>query len=321
MGQDGTNGFKGVLVVDADRQFVEYVKPAVARRALKDGAATVFRKQPFSIQLPPGVHRCPKTFAKAKRTRKEKGKMTLNTDFNKIFEQEKSVWVQSLVPGQVSLEFKDAMGNITGVVVPFSGDPINLTDHVAIEAIQRSTDLRKLCNPRRQPSGGYRPAALKLMTEEDAYDHFRRKAERRKIYKRDTQGNVVTDVDGNPELDVEAASRPKVTMPAVAPSQTRVDDTRSATREALEASDGISSVKDQPVMMAQAITPRVLQLCHEASVAETDNERPLASDMIDEFESLPLSEDDLNHILAAGYYKSVKKWSQERLAETLNSED
>lgn len=318
MGNGFDNAQQHVLVVDADRQFVEYVSPAVARRALKDGVATVFRKQPFSIQLPPGVTRCPRTFAKARRVRKMS--MGIN-NWSKFFEDEKSIWVKSLVPGQVSLEFKDAMGNITGVVVPYSGDPVNLTDRVSLDQIRTSTDLRTLSRVRRQRGGGVKPPAIQVLTEEEALEHFKKKAERKKLYKTDPLGKVLKDGDGNPVLDIEAASTPKVTEPATRASAGRVDLPESKTQRDAAAADEVSSVRNTPVMLADAIQPRVMHLCHQVASAENENERPLAADLIEELESIPMTEDDLNHVLAMGYYKSVKTWAREQLADMVASEE
>lgn len=295
-----------VLVVDAERRFVEYVSPAVARRALKDGAAKVFRKAPFSIQLPPGVDRCPRTFNRANRNNM--------TAFSDIFQDEQEVWVRVLVPGQVSLEFQDRNGNAKPVRI--SGrDPVRLTDQVSFEDARNSTDLRTLINPRRNRAGDVRPAALQLMTIEQVEDYFAKKAERRKIYKKAPDGSVLKGADGSPVLDIEAAKQPRVTHPAVDAAPTTVGHTESPTAKAMREAEEVSSVKDSAITMAEAIDPQVLQMCHTVKTAEQENERPLAEDMIDVFETLDLKEDSLNHILAYGHYASVKTWATQRLEE------
>lgn len=40
-----------VLVVDAQKRFIEYIHPAIARKLLKHGYATTVKKDPFSIML------------------------------------------------------------------------------------------------------------------------------------------------------------------------------------------------------------------------------------------------------------------------------
>lgn len=40
-----------VIVLDATRQFVRNVHPAIARRLIKDGAARVYSRDPFMIQI------------------------------------------------------------------------------------------------------------------------------------------------------------------------------------------------------------------------------------------------------------------------------
>lgn len=320
------NGFEPaeILVVDANMQFVEYVSPAVARRALKDGYVTVFRKQPFSVQLPPGVDRCPNTFAKARRAKKE-GSNTMSNPrkFTDFFREEKDVYVKALVPGQVSLGFELSPGNFHGITVPFTGDPICLSDQVPWDAIKNSMDLRKLCNPRRMASGGIKPAAIELLTEEEVQDHWARKAKRRGMFKKTPTGELITDPNTNePIPDIEAISAPKITEPVQRERLNRVPDGNSKSQEAMDAHSDIANVgKEGKIMMHDAIHPRVLHLCNEVSQAETDASRMSANELLDELERLgDLSEDSLNHILAFGYYKSVKTWATQMLAEVAASE-
>lgn len=42
---------KEVLVLDAERRFLGYAHPAMARRLLKDGKAIVYSREPFVIQM------------------------------------------------------------------------------------------------------------------------------------------------------------------------------------------------------------------------------------------------------------------------------
>lgn len=327
----GDNGFDPkdyILVVDADRQFVEYVPPAVARRALRDGCVSVFRKQPFSIQLPPGVDRCPRTFAKARRARKKGITMASNSikNYTEYFKEERDVWVKATYPGQVSLQFQAGPGSDPiGVVVPFTGDPVRLTDEVPFEAIKRSTDLRKLCNPRRANNGGLKPAALVLLTEEDVQAHYAKKAKRKGLFIKDALGNVQKDPDtGEPIPDIEAASQPKITEPATTTPSSQIPQGTTKSEQAMDAHSDVANVgKEGSIQMAEAIEPSVLNLIHEINTAESEKDRPLADDVLDHFEALfeqgALNEETLNHILAMGHYKTVKTWASERLSE-LNAE-
>lgn len=40
-----------IIVLDDNKRFLEYVHPAIARKLLKDGKATIFSKEPFVIQI------------------------------------------------------------------------------------------------------------------------------------------------------------------------------------------------------------------------------------------------------------------------------
>jgi hypothetical protein len=42
---------KVVLVLDAEQRFLSYTHPAIARRLLKEGRATVYSREPFVIQI------------------------------------------------------------------------------------------------------------------------------------------------------------------------------------------------------------------------------------------------------------------------------
>lgn len=305
-----------VIVVDANRQHVEMVSPAVARRALKDGFVTVFRKQPFSVQLPPGVDRCPRTFTRAKRA-KERGNTVFNKtpqlrSFHKFFEENNEVWVKSLVEGQVSLQFESVPGKFQSVLVP-EGDPICLTDRVPTDAVQTSTDLRKLCMPRNTPRG-VKPAALKLLTHEEAEAHFLKKALRKKLFVKDETGQHVLDDDGKPIPDIEAAANPQITADAVTKAATRVDSRPSTTIREMQEFDA-SSVKDKEIKLASSVSPRVTALCNELQ-ASPDDERQPADAVLDTLETIvSLTADDLHHIMANGFYPEVKTWAREQLDE------
>lgn len=44
-------GHRFVTVLDANKQFIEYVHPALARKLIKDNYAKVFSTDPFTVQL------------------------------------------------------------------------------------------------------------------------------------------------------------------------------------------------------------------------------------------------------------------------------
>lgn len=247
---------------------------------------------------------------------------TSNINFTELFREEREIWIKSLVPGQVSLSFETGQGREAHVLVPYSGDPVCLTDQVPFSAIKTSTDLRKLCNPRRQGNGGLKPAALLLMTAEQAEEHFRKKAVRKSLFKKTPTGDIIKDAEGNPVPDVEAASRPVITEPSVAAPKTQVDFGKTKSEEAMDRHTDIANLGDKPVLIADEINPRVQYWVHQISTAESEKDRPLADVLIDEFESLgELNEASLNHILAFGHYRSVKAWATKQLESVATSTD
>lgn len=42
---------KEVLVLDANRCFLSYTHPAIARKLLRDGRAIIYSRDPFTIQM------------------------------------------------------------------------------------------------------------------------------------------------------------------------------------------------------------------------------------------------------------------------------
>lgn len=305
-----------VRVITSDGTYVGTVSAAVARRALSDNCATVAEDcASYTIRLPPGVNRCPVTFARFEQN------MATTPNYIELFKAEQDLWVKSVVPGQVSVQFEDRSGHPIHVLVPYSGDPIKLTDLVPFDAIKASRDLRKLCGVRRASDGRTKPPALALLTDSEADEHFRKKALKKKLYLKDASGAVMTDDAGQPIPDIDAAKAPVITEPASKPAAAmRIVPDTSRPSGNTEQSD-IANLGDKPVMMADEIHPRVLQLCHEIATAENDAQRPLADNIKDEFEALgALNESTLQHILAFGYYKSIKTWAQQQLSTTAQSE-
>lgn len=164
------NDERKVLVVDARERFVGYVNAAVARRALKEQRARIWRKSPFVIMLPPGVDALP-AFKIAERTSMYTPTNTVNAgpmNWFKFFQEERELWVQNISATQLSMQFELGPGLTSGVLVPVGPDPVCITNEVPFESVKKSIDFRKFLNRV--------PAVMKLLTAEQAMDIYADKA-------------------------------------------------------------------------------------------------------------------------------------------------
>ena len=162
-----------VLVVDAHERFVGYVHWAVARRALKDKRARMFRRNPYAIMLPPGVMRLPSFEVAGDQMHNANTFPTAAqpqgvTNWFKFFQEERELWVQNISATQLSMQFEVAPGNYAGVLVPLSPDPLCITNEVPFDAVKKSIDFRKFLNRV--------PAVMRLMTTEQAHQYYAEKA-------------------------------------------------------------------------------------------------------------------------------------------------
>lgn len=236
--------------------------------------------------------------------------------FGKLFEEEQPLWAKTLVQGQVSLEVQIAPGMTMPILLPANGDPVCLTDVADFQSLKRCKDLRILASPRhvndpRTGRKGLKPPALKILTEPEMREYLEKKAIRRGW----------TKPDGSP--DIERAMAPVYTEEVNPQPKATIDLPASKTAELAEQHGGDANLGDRPVQIMDVVNPRVLSMCHEVSDPDlAENQRMPADQLLDELESLgTLNEESLNHILSYGYYKSVKTWAREQLAERAPGED
>lgn len=290
-----------VLVLDADGHFAEYVEPAVARKALKECLVRAVDAPEFTIQMPKGMTRVPRLFGR---------RHPMLDKFSKLFEAEQPLYVKTLVPGQVSFEIPTGPGLMEPVLVPASGDPLCITDRAPFDAIKRCTDLRYLAKPRVSRDGKVKPAAIVIMTEDEVIEHYAKKAVRLGMY----------TPDGEP--DVERAAQPVITEPAVEPARSRVDLPKSKSLELMEQQPSDANLGDDPVMISEVVHPRVLAMCHSLAAEAPENQRQPADAVLNELHLMgDLNVESLNHIMANGYYKSVKTWARKELERLAPGEE
>jgi len=147
MGKD-----QDILVLDQERRFLEYPHPAVARRLLKEGRATVYSKRPFAIQLN-------KSVVNLGKTRTKEDSMTKIINFTEFFKEERDIYVQNVSNCQVTVNFEVAPGRAESHLFTNTRDPVNLTRYIPFNAIKSSIDLRKMVTRT--------PSALRLLDEEE----------------------------------------------------------------------------------------------------------------------------------------------------------
>lgn len=225
-------------------------------------------------------------------------------NFTEFFKEERDVWVKSIISGQVSIEFVTSPGNTIGITVPYTGDPICLTDRVPFDAIKGSTSLRTLCNPRRVRDGEVKPPALTLLTAEQANAHFEQKAARKGLWVKDETGAIATDEAGKPIPDIQAAAM-------------LVNTTIAPARVVVTPPDASGDMDKPPLIMrlADTINPRVMYLCAQVDAALAPNERWDADHLLIDLEAIEkdLKNDDLQYIATHGFYKTIKAWAEDRL--------
>lgn len=229
---------------------------------------------------------------------------TTITNFTELFREEQDIYVKKLVPGQVSIGFRVGPSGESDSYCVKSGDPECLTDRIPFEAVKHSSDLRTLANPRRVKNG-FKPPAIAVMTYDEAVKHFEKKAKRRGLW--------TTDENGNKVPDVAAAQAPRIVATDEHTPRTKITPSKQK-----EEPEGLKQLgKEGKIKIVNPINSRVQQMLHELNLAEDENERMLADDLIEEFEAMgdELNRATLKHISQDGYYATVKRWADARIDE------
>lgn len=294
-----------VLVVDSERRFLEYTRPALARKYLREGKARVFSKNPFAIQL---LHSKPVTSIRRR-------KMAIK-NFTDYFREERDVYIQNISNAQLSLEFNMGEGRVEGFTIPTIRDPVNLTQHLPFSAIKNSMDFRKLLSRR--------PPVLSLLSQKEYEAFFARKAKARNLFTADGEPDVDAAIDiaeekrrrtSDKNLRESITDRKPDPIHEVTESGTGPGGAaRFGERQRVSASEMVSE--------DEIINPRVLHLCNQVKAEVEDHERMSASDLLEALQEVPnLGVEDYEHVRAHGFYKSVKKWAKMETAKIIQAQD
>jgi hypothetical protein len=285
---------KVVIVLDAERRFLEYTHPAMARRLLKEGRAVVYSKNPFAIQIQRSVE-APNRHT---RNRQIMGQVKNFTDF---FKDERDIYIQNISGCQVSLQF-EVGGRTESFLVPNSKDPVNLTQFIPFASVKASIDLRRMLN--RQPP------ALQLLNDEEYRMYFERQAQQQGLQDADEA--------------MARAERRRVEIQnhvplANAPDPIKLHDIVEDGKH-LGERKVVSSVEF--VSTEDAINPKVLNLCLQVSPQVPDQQKMTAVQLLTEIDNVgSLTLSDWEYIQSHGYYKSVKNHARKMVASLASNEE
>lgn len=284
----------GVLVVNAEGQYVETITPAEARNALKAQRVVVFRQIPFTVQLPAGLSRCPRVFRKA---------TAMLINFTEIFEKERDIWVRFLGRGQLSMEFKQGNQNVPCPPIPYTGDPVCLTQFVSFEMLKNSLDFKRMATAQ--------PPIIEIMTHQEATAFYEKKAKKLKLnggaseaYARSEK--LRKDMLGKEEEQAKfSVTRPIEGIRKV--EQVVGDDVTVK----VAGSDATVTNTTAPFLgRTELAQPRVVGLC-----AGGMNARETINELEDMEERKQLTVDDLKFVMKNSPWMTVQKWAAKRLPD------
>jgi hypothetical protein len=294
-----------VLVMDSEKRFLEYTRPALARKYLREGKAKIFSKTPFAIQL---FH--------SKSVSSIRRKTMAVKNFTDYFKVERDVYVQNISNAQLSLEFNMGEGRVEGFTVPPSRDPINLTQHIPFMAIKNSMDFRKMLSRR--------PPVITVLSQEEYEAYFSKRAKDR---------NMVSS-DGTPDIDaaIDASEERRRRTSDKSLRETITDKEPEPIHDVIEKGTGPGGAahfgerqRVSPSKMVsedEIINPRVLHLCNQVKAEVEEHERMSASDLLEALQNIPsLTIDDYEHVRAHGFYKSIKKWAKMETARIIQDQE
>jgi hypothetical protein len=205
------------------------------------------------------------------------------SNFTDYFREEKDIWIQNISSNQVTCQFEISTGNYQSVLIQKSRDPINLTQQIPFQIIKNSPDFRKLANRR--------PPVFRVMTEDEVKAYYLQKA-----------GNA-----GDWREAYEAAEEKRLNVAnRVIPENTTVLPATEVKPEVVE------RVSEEDV-----IHPKVVYLMIQVDGQIPDAEKMKAHELLTELQLIEdeLKTDDLDYILAKGFWKSVKTWAKSVMAK------
>ena len=285
-----------VTVLDRLSRFLDSVHPAVARRLLKDGRATVWSREPFLIKL----------VGEASTLHYKDNETMINPNFTSFFKEEKDVYVQNVSDSQVSVMFEVAAGHVESYLFPNSKDPVCLTMKIPFNAIKNSMDFRKMITRK--------PSVLVLLSDEEYNAFFRKKAEGNGWFTKDERGKKIPDVakaiDDALE-DLSSVHERKILDSA--PEVEKIRDIKSENDDR----DDKPSARNGQLTITEIVNPRVLHLCNQVQAEIPDQSRMPAAELLKELNKFSdrMNVADWEHVSHHGFYKSVKNFARKAITD------
>lgn len=270
---------KTIPVLDSDNRFLSNTTPAKARMMLKSRDCSVFSDNPFMIKKNGELK---ETMVK----RKTKTSSNFITNWTKFFAEEAEIYIQNLTTTNISLQLNQD-GDILSISIPCTRKPLNLTQFATFDSIKNSVQLRKMVNRK--------PAALRLVTEDEYNEYFENLAEK--------YGTEVEDEMREAQDQFSALMNKREYTPS--------DMEKNMVQSAKEI--------EESFMQASEPDPRIVGLCERAS-EDQGKDRINQRQVLDELEvyETELKPEDWDYIashIPAGY-KQVKSYTLKMMQDS-----
>ena len=236
------------------------------------------------------------------------------TNFTEFFRDEKDVYVQNIANAQVSVGFQISPNHTEGFLFSNSRDPVNLTQHIPFSAIKNSMDFRKMLSRR--------PPVLQILSMDEYDAYFKKRASSLGLMNSEGAPDTEAAMDLAEERRRRTTDKNYKTSDTTPTPLHRVAEKGSGPGGATMFGERERVEHDDAVAEDEIINPRVLHLCNQVKAEVPEEERMPARELLESLSDIPtLSLDDIEHIRAHGYYKSVKKWAKQKASELIESEE
>jgi hypothetical protein len=228
------------------------------------------------------------------------------SNFTQFFAVARDIYVQNLSSKQVSMQFELPGGGVESFLVPALRDPINLTQYIPFDAIKNSVDLRKMLMRS--------PPILALLSEDEYGAYYAQKAQKQGFLLKDGKtadvGKAIQVAEGRAQ-----AIRNHMPIPNT-PAPTPI-------HKVVKKGGAEEAEPEGRVLSEEVVRPRVLHLVNMAGNPQlADKDRMPVGEFLEELEQLPdISMDEYEYIRAHGFFKTVKRWATQKMAEIAPKEE